>query len=365
MFYDVIGKLYSEPLVDVRKYGAVADGITDNFNALNRAFKNERCVYIPAGVFATSKTIEIPDNTLVVGAGFTSIIKLMHPFSLTAYPWRTTQKYPIVYVNANCTLKDFLVNGDETEAEDHGQVGIWVHGDNTTLINVATKNINYFPDDWIGGTRGYGTINAPGYSIFISQCRNIQIVGCSTDGSGYEGIGTEHAENVIINGCCVGDGNRTGIQIHRGSKHVVVSDCIVDNHCENKLTDITIHGENTDTDYIEDLKIIGCSCVYPSNGEYGIQTVTGREKGVVIESCRITANTIGIITANDMEETVQNSQNLVITGNIIDSEGDGIEVRGNKCVICNNIIHCSGTPITVTGEDKVIDNNLLIEEPAE
>jgi hypothetical protein len=287
------------------------------------------------------------------------VIQLASTYNLTGVTWRTSYKYPYVLVQGNSVATDILINGDETAFADQGHIGIMAHGNNIVFDNIKTNNVNYFPDDWIGGSHGYGTVNAPGYGIQALNSNNVTIRNCITNGNGYEGVGIESSEQIMIENCKVGDGNRTGIQIHRGSKHVVVSGCVIDNHCANKQTDITIHGESTVAGYIEDLKIIGCSCLYPSDGEYGIQTVTGYEKDVVFESCRIVANVTGIITANTMKQTVQNTQDMVITGNIIDSEGGGIEVRGNKCVICNNIIHCANTPITVTGADKVIDNNLI------
>jgi hypothetical protein len=62
---DIIAK---GPVVDVRAFGAVGDGVTDDTAAIQAAIDNADVVYIPAGVYAID-TITISKPTKIIGSG--------------------------------------------------------------------------------------------------------------------------------------------------------------------------------------------------------------------------------------------------------------------------------------------------------
>lgn len=356
MSYNING-IFTSYAVNGKALGLYGDGVHDDTTALNNILLNYDNVYLPKGTYLISGTLIVPNSTNIFGDGLDTKIQLASTFNLTGYAWRDRYKYPIIRVGADCAIKDLLLNGDETECRDMGMVGIWIAGNNSYCQNVSTKNINYFPDDWIGGESGYGTVNAPGYALFISDCNNVSIDGGCFVGNGYEGIGSESAQNILIDGCYVGDGNRTGIQVHRYTKHIVIQNCIVNNTNVNKHADLTIHG--MDDDYIDDVKIVNCSFVNPCEEKGSIQTVTGYEKNVIIQNCNFNSNNRCISVCHDRATGDETASKIIISGNIMKSVLDGIYVRGNKCIITNNIIDCTGQDITVTGEDKTIANNLV------
>jgi len=70
----------SETAVNIKDYGAVADGTTDNSDAIQRALddayeKNIGVVYIPTGTFVVQKGMTIPTGTTLRGDGIRSVIK--------------------------------------------------------------------------------------------------------------------------------------------------------------------------------------------------------------------------------------------------------------------------------------------------
>ena len=343
---------------NIKSFGAKGDGATDDSDIINSVLSSYKRVYIPNGTYMVSKTIVVPDGVELFGNGNTSIIKLASTFTLTGYAWRDSYKYPIVNVGANCILRNFLVNGDETQARDQGQVGILVHGNNTFCENVSTNNVNYFPASWIGGESGYGTVNAPAYGLFIFGADNVKVFGGSFVGNGYEGIGIESANYAVLNGCYIGNGNRTGIQVHRYSKHISVTDCTVNNTNSNKDADFTIHGTNDD--YIDDISIIGCKFVADCEVKAQIQTVWGYEQNITISACSFNALHKAISICHDRTTGTVTANSVVITDNKIKSQADGINVRGDKCVVIGNLIDHSGTDVTITGSNKVVANNLSI-----
>lgn len=356
MVYRLNGTQVDEP-INALAWGAKGNGMSDDSDALNAILNAFQWVFLPAGTYLISKTIIIPDGVVVFGEGNSTKIQLASSFNLTGYPWRDSYKYPLLNVGANCVLRDFLVNGDETLARDQGQVGVLIHGDNTFCENIFTKNINYFPDAWIGGESGYGTVNAPGYGMFILGADNVSVKNCSFVGNGYQGIGVESANYADIEECYVGDGNRTGIQVHRYAKHVIVANCIVNNANTNKHADLTIHGMSDD--YIDDISIFGCKFLTACEEKASIQTVTGYEKNIIIEGCIFNSANRCVSLQHDRTGT-GTSNRIIIANNIMKSLTDGIYVRGDYCTITGNIVECPGTDITVTGTHKIVENNLAV-----
>lgn len=55
--------------VNVKQYGAVGDGVTDDTAAIQAALNDSRFVYFPAGTYLVSSTITIPGNTTIKGSG--------------------------------------------------------------------------------------------------------------------------------------------------------------------------------------------------------------------------------------------------------------------------------------------------------
>lgn len=362
MIYDAVGKVHSQEYAEnIKRYGVKGNGSDDDTALLNYAFQHSKSLYMPAGIYKISKTVEIPDNVKLTGDGENTVFQVASQYELTGYAWRDSFKYPFIHVGANCVLRDFKLNGDETAPADQQQVGIWVYGDNTQIRHVITRNINYFPDAWIGGSQGYGTVNAPAHAIFAHYCKNVLIDSCSCDGSGYQGIGVEGVENAIISSCFVGAGNRTGIQVHRYSKNVTIRDCTVDNPNSNKHSDITIHGHG---EMVSGVSIIGCNLINPCEEKAAILTVEGVGEKIVISNCRIRARNIGISLCYGHESrdwNIDRVMKVIVEGNVIQSENRGLDLHGEYVVVGNNIIESAEVnPITITGEHYEVNNNLII-----
>lgn len=379
MGYTVSGKHISSAL-NVKNYGVVGDGSTDDSDKLNAVLARSDCdsVYLPGGTYLINKTIQVPDGKKLFGDGDTSKIKLASSFDLTSYPWRSESghrtKYPLLYVGANCVLSDFCVEGDLTEARDMGQVGIMFHGNNTVCRDVSTYNINYFPDAFIGSNQqGYGPNDlCPGFGLFIFGADNVSVYGGRYDGNGYQGIGVENANNIVLQGCYVGDSNRTGIQIHRYSKAVVIDGCIVHNENDDKATDIMMHGsKDSGNNTVKNVIIRNC-IAYSSTGHRTscISTVWGFEEDISIIGCNLQSDKDGIWLCAQPDPSTggdggNSLRNAIVANNNIIAGRNGVRVYGDKVVVVgNNITYgTEGTGEAVTiinGENKVVANNLSI-----
>lgn len=349
--------------INAKIVGVKNDGIHDVSDALNSLFQNYSRVYLPAGTYLISKTLVVPDNTVIFGDNDNTIIQLASSFSLTPYAWRDSYKYPVISVGGNCEVTDLKLNGDTTAYKDLGMIGILVRGDFSVINHVIVDNINYFPDDWIdkhsGDPIGYGyeTVNSPGYGISVMNASNVSITNCISENNAYEGIGTENSNYVVIKDCYVGDTNRTGIQVHRNSNNIIIDGCIIKNNNEYKHADITLHGaENLE---INNVSINRCVIDGATERTACIHSVWAYEKNV-----RFTNNII-----NSKKEIMwlgqnplSNIQNAIIVQNVfsVDLDNDGIVVNGNKCIITDNVFSVNGISVSVSGNDYIIKNNIGI-----
>lgn len=374
MGFTVKGKGVSTAL-NAKVYGCAGNGITDDSDALNRllARSDVNSVYLPAGDYLISKTIQIPDGKRLFGDGDTSRIKLAATFNLTSYPWRNESghrtRYPLLYVGANCVLNNFCVYGDTTEARDMGQVGIMFHGDNTICRDVSTYNINYFPDDFIGtNQQGYGPNDlCPGFGLFIFNADNVSVYGGRFDGNGYQGIGVENATNILLDGCYVGDSNRTGIQIHRYSTGVIVTGCIVHNENDDKATDIMMHGsKDSGNNTVKNVIIRDC-IAYSSTGHRTacISTVWGYEEDISIIGCNLKSDKDGVWLCAQPDPNTggdggNSLRNAIVANNNIIAGRNGVRIYGDRVVVTgNNIIYGTGDDVVIyNGNNTVVANNL-------
>lgn len=63
------GMNYAYPIGDVRRYGAVADGVTDCSPAFAAAFRHVSRVLVPAGQFRVSSGVRMPRDSQLIGVG--------------------------------------------------------------------------------------------------------------------------------------------------------------------------------------------------------------------------------------------------------------------------------------------------------
>ena len=68
-------------LVNVRIYGAVGDGVTDDSDAIQRAANENHVLFFPEGKYLISKTISIRGGTFVYGCGVSSELAAADDFS--------------------------------------------------------------------------------------------------------------------------------------------------------------------------------------------------------------------------------------------------------------------------------------------
>lgn len=320
----VLLRTREEDVINVCAYGAVGDGITDDTAALNAAFAAGvgKSVYLPAGTYLFSSTLKIPTECHVFGVGASSVLKLADQYSLDRVEWRDRSKACMVLLDESTSssrLENFTLEGQTTGYDDDAIYGIAVMGRNHTVTNLNIHDINYFPDNWIGGTKGYGSVNAPGWGLAIYKAYNVSVYGGIYYNSGYENIGIEESQYILIDHVNSGVANRVPLQIHRNSAHIVMLDSYLHNN-NNPLKKIEggliMHG--TVDEQINDVLIKDCTII--GGHIYGVQ---GGENYITIQDCVVEKS---IFTDGDYSS----DHDWLITGC---SVGGAINLHGTNMIV--------------------------------
>lgn len=295
--------------IDVRKFGAVGDGSTDDRAAIQAALdyartNNGGTVYFPSGTYivtignhpvnATWKVgLEIGSNTIVAGAGIGNTIIKMDATEQNAHG--ILYNYQIAAGDSNITIRDLTVDGNATnQAVNTHHCGIaFLRVRNSTVQNVEVINCrgtatsgageSFFFDTQLGSDNKYlnciarrttSDSCASGFSansctnILYSNCvsrsmsitngfthngvSNIQYINCVSQLNKYHGFNSESSRDVMFINCTAG-GIATTTNI---SYPFADSDSL-----GNAQWGINIDASNN-------TQIIGCTVAHNANGIY-------------------------------------------------------------------------------------------------
>ena len=337
----------SPNVINVKDLGAVGDGITDDTEAIKNALLQGTCrtVFLPSGTYLFSETLVIPDGTTLRGCGKSSVLKLATNYVLTSYSWRPSEtleknrvRKPYIMTpldSSGCTIENFALEGQTLAFTDDNEDGIAILGSNHIVRNIIIENIDYFPDSFSGRTS-----ISPGEGIYVAFAKNIIVENIRVKSCGYEGIGTESCETVLIQNCTVGKCNQTGIQIHRSSNHIKVIGNTVKYDTSGGGA-MTLHAFPDNP--MDDIQIIG------NYFDGSFVLVGGAENNM-----RISGNYIwGALSCNNKVYR----DRIIITDNVMDG---CIILYADDVIIANNAIKVNaGTyMVRLNGNKNVVENNL-------
>jgi hypothetical protein len=101
---------YEYEPADIRRYGAVVDGSTDDYTAVNNALTAYNTVYFPEGTTVVGTTITLSENQNIVGEGW-------RQSEIKADTGLTTS---LVIIDDRCMIKDVLLSGTGSKATSNG-----------------------------------------------------------------------------------------------------------------------------------------------------------------------------------------------------------------------------------------------------
>lgn len=191
--------------INVKKYGAVGDGVTDDTAAITNAISQNAglAIYFPKGTYIISSPLTLPDRTSIVGDGYASVIKASPAFG------------------GSCMLQTRIWSPSSPVNDDYGYITIRYIAFDGSYKDDYTSDIEQGSGNWdglhIGGHRPILdhvlVYNTPGTGISISDKRE----------SGYPSpYGEALFTNVAIKYC-----GGHGLQLLDGSHDGEYLGCII------------------------------------------------------------------------------------------------------------------------------------------
>ncbi|CAG7652686.1 hypothetical protein PAESOLCIP111_06602 [Paenibacillus solanacearum] len=219
--------------VNVKRFGAKGDGVTDDSAAFAAAFGNGSVsVYVPEGTYRV-RGLRVPSNTTVRGAGIDcTIIKLTD--DAPNGEWVVTNS-DYEAGNTNIVLEDFTADWNINRPNVR-RVG----GQASSCITLA--NASYC---WIQRVKAVDAllhcfdVTSPQYvnegdTVYSDKpSRYVWITDCIADGHEDDGFTTHHSEYIYIENCYSTGASKAGkyfggvgFEIDDGSRNVWVTNCV-------------------------------------------------------------------------------------------------------------------------------------------
>jgi parallel beta-helix repeat protein len=322
--------------VNVQDFGAVADGNipagtgTDNTAFIQAAINSVNgsgSVYLPAGVYKITSTINVPSGVTFSGAGnYVSFLMVANAFANangalrangTGGPPTVFENMAVVAQNGGAAAGAVGIN-----SATNGVIirNVWVAAFPTNIILASSDNILL---DSISeeATTGVSIISP---SVTVANC---VLYGCTT------GISITNApyldSTISISNCRATNCAQNGFYI-TNSSNIQLSNCSAGHNIANKFTVSAVGIEaSSNVDITNFIARLGTKSTQPNQAAFLIKSSSGN---VNINNAQITNFLYGIYSIDTYQLNISDS---IVTSNGADgiyvSGGDRISISNNIC----------------------------------
>lgn len=307
--------------VNVKEFGAVGDGVTDDTAAIQRALDSANSIYFEGGIYCTN-ALYIKSNTVLT-------------FS------------PLAELKANPG-----------------------YGVNESVLNISSKSnieiigngasIRMLKDEYMGDS------SQQRHCVKISSSKNITIKNLKLLRSGGDGVivggsNATLAENILIDGCTMDDNKRQGISLIGGLKSCIISNCTITN-TNGTDPQLGIDLEPWEESlWNEDVLITNC---YFENNKNGAITVFEQNRNITISNNRLKEQSINVKTNTGAQSSaIRSPKNIFIKNNYLDDGNIYIYNCESNILVEDNYINLStrGSGITVENTIKTTSTIVIRE----
>lgn len=342
---------------------AVIDPNYDVTEQLKSAFAQSEntIVYISPGEYVFNETLTIPTNATIVGVGKVKL-KLAPTHNLSFVNWRGANIRVLVKsdeTSENITLKNIEIEGADTQDLERMHWGLCIQGYNHRLKYVNVKKINF-----IGGEAAEVRAGGDGWGLVFYKAKKGRVIGGVFEGSGYENVGTDNAEDIVFDDIYSGSAWRTSFQVHRSCKNITLKNSTIEQTTISEAQShaaITMHGLGSTK--VEDVKIVDCTitATLGTGGKSAIQSVGGIEHTVKIRGNTINTNSNAIRSSSDASGIVDD---WIVADNTINASKQSVQIRGKNANVHGNTIRAQ-TGVVFSGpeaETCVEVNNTFVPQ---
>ena len=285
--------------LSVKDFGAVGDGISDDYAALQAALTNGGSIYIPAGTyFIGTATLTMVADTHLYGDGLSSLIT-------TSGVGRTAHVENIINVASNCTLRDLAINGDRFNTTDQID-GLYI----STADNVVMESVHM--------------IDHGAAVWFDGDCNNAIIRGCqfTKDIENKSGVILQpglgfFVKYVTIEGCFFGETIEEAIDFQSYCQFVTIrGNHFFKNHTGPDGVDTT---EVIDVQQSDDIVITGNTFDLDNEAICAIWLKTECQRVTISDNTISNVATEGGGVQEACAIQLSNCREVSVTGNVCDS----------------------------------------------
>jgi hypothetical protein len=312
----ITGSVNGGTELNVRTFGAVGDGVTDDSVAIQNAVNTGRTVYVPSGTYMIGTRILVSNSVKMYGDGMgVSVFKA----TSNLVPFISNAAY-MVHVLANP-----VVSGVEFHSMTF---------DGNAAVNAGQTYFNIVV--------GLGNVGASG------SAKNILFRDVEVKGAGYHGVWVSaNASDVTFERCLLRSNGSSGGGINNNGTNLKLDDCsnvLVSNSIFEDAWEHGIYNSGNDG-----IKIV--NCVIRNNGRIGYGTgISYRSFSGSIVGCQIYGNAgenLSVLTQPPADTDVGFTSNVSIVGNVI--YGSTNIDREVYLINCSNVIFANNTVGKVDG----------------
>lgn len=376
--------------VTPQQFGAVADGIHDDTQAIQNALDRCNIVVFKPGVYKTTRKLIVHSNDHLQGEPGAVIQPTRDSFVL----FNENSQKKAQQRDRNITVEGLTIDASRVDAQSEYSAGIYFCG----VENVCIKNCRILKTGGDGIYLGVSPNRQLNKNIKISDC---VFEGCGrSKANPRQSIAVIAGTGVVIEGCAMTNERNQAYAIDFEPNYPDEGGDLIIRNCSINGSGISCGGNR---EALKRVEIVGCtidsrSCATTSiafnkvSGSISNCTLLAAESNNAINiiaspSVEVSGNTIGSGSAA-MLVTAQSNKCKILNNNISSCKygiyvltADDIEVRGNeirevtdkgiysridsrRIVVKNNIIGTRGGHdiYMLEGDDSVVEDNTCFSE---
>ena len=328
-------------LLNVKAYGAVGDGVTDDTDAINAVIQlvkanNLSGIYFPPGTY---------------------LIDGNDPLDLVYY-------YDLGGLFIDFPTRLLLHSNAVLKAKTSDKVGY-------AIINIKNTHDVVIEGGHIVGERytHVGVLGEFGFGITVRNCKNItiknvQIRECWGDGiivGAQDGNTLSFSENIVISDVISKTNRRQGLSVISCKNLFIYDSEFSDSNGTAPMSGIDLEAN---IGYPDNENIYIKNCLFSGNINFGI-VIANTNKNVTIEDCLFIgcSITIGISSLTSGLKIIRNKIDMTgalvnVSAIYISGTNTLVTIEGN---ILNNVTHPNGSAIGLDGQNNlIITNNICL-----